>query len=203
MSEIVIFVLVASVALVFGLIIGAGLQKHIGSSENKIKELQKALDQSEEKSRKYQNDVTQHFAKTANMVNDFTMQYKELHDHLSQSANDLCTTDDGLSLLPQSNSPQLALEIREVTPRQSNESDNSEVSDISPPLDYAPKTGTGNSGTLAEDYGLEKVNLHADVVEAANFEVTGGNATASSITDEDNLDDTDKTVEPPNVKVTV
>ncbi len=47
------------------------------------------------------------------------------------------------------------------------------------PLDYAPKAEASNSGTLSEEYGLEKVSLHEQhpVHEATSSANTGAPTT--------------------------
>ena len=79
------------------------------------------------------------FQQTAELLDDLTRSYREVHNHLAQSAEQLLEEpeDNPLQSLPEP-------EVRPTTTSSSK---------LSAPLDYAPKS----SGVLAEDFGIDKV----------------------------------------------
>lgn len=86
-------------------------------------------------------NVSEHFVRTDELVSTLEKNYQNLFSHLQQGADSFC---DDSSLLKQIN-----------TKKQSeSEPDQEQVKDDTsePPRDYAPKT----SGTLSEEFGLEK-----------------------------------------------
>ena len=87
------------------------------------------------------------------MLNDLTEKYKDIHQHLALGADQLCRDEEGHSLLVDS---PISDDINQAN------------RPVQQPLDYAPKSSTANSGTLSEDYGLEKVNLNDTPTEANN-----------------------------------
>ncbi|NND38618.1 MAG: YhcB family protein [Pseudomonadales bacterium] len=159
--EVVIFVGIA--AAVSGLLLGAGLHRSVGSSSAKVRKLKQALEQAKAQNRDYQSDVAEHFSQTAEMLNGLTRQYKSIHDHLAGGAEKLCRDPAGHTLLAGGGPVQLSIEERrnDAEMRAKHEEAN-----LQPPLDYAPKTET-RSGTLSEEYGLEKVKL-AEAPEPAD-----------------------------------
>lgn len=157
--EVVLFVGIA--AAVAGLLLGAGLHRSVGTSSARLKRLKSALEKAEELNRSYHRDVAEHFSETASLLNGLTMQYKNIHDHLAAGADKLCRDEAGHSLLA---GAPIQLSVEE---RRSDEDQRKRVAEanLQPPLDYAPK-GKSRSGTLSEEYGLEKVKL--DEAETSN-----------------------------------
>lgn len=146
-------ILAAVIGIIIGLLIGATLQKRMGASEALNRKLRETLDQEVENRKKYQQSVTAHFSETSKLLNELTFKYKDIHEHLAAGAQTLCTDADGQSLLT---GTAMRISI-EQSGKKDDELD--ENSTIQPPLDYAPKKAP-NDKTLAEEYGLEKVNLH-------------------------------------------
>lgn len=133
-----------------GIVLGAVLHKQFGNSGSKNRELKQQLDSALEKNETYQQNVADHFSKTATLLNDLTLQYRDIHQHLASGADALCTDEEGQSRL--SGVPielNLSNEPRLEEPLGDN---------IKPPLDYAPKEETSQTGVLSEEFGLEKVS---------------------------------------------
>ncbi len=131
------------ISIFIGLLIGIAIYKKNSISEKKVQQLTNELLETREKNIAYQQDVTEHFKNTALLLNELTEKYKDIHQHLASGANELCRDENGNPILLDpitSNEDQLNYQIQQ-------------------PLDYAPKKNATNSGTLSEDYGLEKVNL--------------------------------------------
>lgn len=148
-------ILIAALAAIAGLAIGILLHKTTSAAEESTRKLRKALAEAEDSNREYQQQVAQHFTATAHMLNDLTEKYKDVHHHLAAGADMLCRDEQGHSLL--ADDSHLKHQDTSTAIEQQAESDK-----LQPPLDYAPKAEGSNNGTLAEDYGLEKINLHAD-----------------------------------------
>ena len=61
MYELGFIILVAAVATIIGILIGASLHRSFSQSESKIRDLSKALEAAEAKNADYQKQVVQHF----------------------------------------------------------------------------------------------------------------------------------------------
>lgn len=89
----------------------------------------------------YRRQVDHHFVRTAELVNQLTESYRQVHEHLSSGARDLCS-EAGRRLASDASLDALSAE----------DTATETAADTGPPLDYAPSA----RGTLSEDYGLEK-----------------------------------------------
>jgi len=154
MYETNVVIFVGVIAGVIGLLLGAGLHRGVGSSAAKMRNLKQELQRAEEQNRDYQQNVADHFSETASLLNGLTRQYKNIHDHLAKGADQLCRDNVGQSLLA---GAPIELKIEE---RAADTAEQTEQPHLQPPLDYAPKPEQANTGTLSEEYGLEKVKLH-------------------------------------------
>ena len=145
------------VAGLLGVVLGRLSKRFLGSDKAQLDALNQALAQSEADQQEYRQQVAGHFTQTAMLLNDLTERYKDVHQHLASGADALCRDSDGHSLLG-GQAESLGAASSSALPGASSEASASPQ----PPLDYAPKTETTEPGTLAEDYGLEKVNLGSD-----------------------------------------
>ncbi len=150
MFDLGFLVFIGFVAAIIGLLVGIGLYRNVGGADNKVRELTQALADAEAKNKQYQQHVADHFSQSALMLNDLTEKYKDIHQHLALGADQLCRDENGQSLL-----------LDSVLTGEGSAS----AETLQAPLDYAPKTDAANSGTLSEDYGLEKINLNQDAEE--------------------------------------
>ena len=190
MFDLGFLIFVSFIAALVGFVIGIGLHRSVGSDANKVRELNKALADAEEKSGEYQQHVAEHFSQTAVMLNELTEKYKDVHQHLASGADQLCRDNQGQSLL----SPGSGAAIAGVAKAGAAASMLDEP--LQPPLDYAPKSDTASVGTLAEDYGLEKIDLHqqtsADAEDPGAADATAANST--------NKESNDSGTAPPNIR---
>ncbi len=85
-----ITILVAVACLVIGGGIGWFLGTSLSKSAKKLKGLRRELDQANEELLTYKDQVRQHFSRTAELVNDMTNSYRAVHEHLANSARNLC-----------------------------------------------------------------------------------------------------------------
>ena len=92
-------ILYAIAASLAGVVLGAFLHKQFGNTGSKARELNQQLEEAREKNERYQHNVADHFSKTATLLNDLTLQYRDIHQHLANGADELCKDDKGESLL--------------------------------------------------------------------------------------------------------
>ncbi len=138
-------VLTGIVALIGGGLLGALVSRQFGQQEQQNKDLEAKLQEAEEKLLSYQNDVSDHFAETSKLVNNLTKDYKEVYEHLANSALKLTNPDISRKLIEASKGT--------LTEPLDDSTTISEPEYVQPPRDWAPKT-PGSSGTLSEDFGL-------------------------------------------------
>lgn len=127
--------------LLCGGLLGAFLL-HVFRADVYSRELEQRLHDAENTLQTYQRDVAESFSQTANHVHDLTQCYREMHEHLANSALRLATPEISRKILDSANS---------------NLSDNKtsyvNAQNILPPRDWAPKEA-GSKGMLSADYGL-------------------------------------------------
>jgi len=128
-------ILVALTSGAVGIAIGALVFRGIHPKSRH--QLEAKLEETENKLKQKDIQITEHFTHTASLVSNMTRSYRDLHDYLSSSAQQLGNIDIQPVLLSDNKAaPILGQGIV-----------------INPPLDYAPKKD--NVGTLSEVYGLK------------------------------------------------
>ncbi len=125
----------------FGAVTGALLLYVLLPARRQYGRLMRERDQARKELNDYRRQVDHHFVRTAELVNQMTESYRQVHEHLSSGARDLCS-EAGRRLASDASLDALSTEDTAA----------SETPDTGPPLDYAPSA----RGTLSEDYGLEK-----------------------------------------------
>ncbi len=133
--------MVALGSLTLGCLLGAWALHRFAPQRQDRKDLESHIQQLQRQQQDYQEQVNGHFNETAELLNQLAGSYRDVHNHIVQSARDL--TSHGISPL------QPLPEGRPVLEGD----DQPQV--IEPPLDYAPHT-PGRKGALEEDFGLEK-----------------------------------------------
>ena len=125
---------VGGLAFFTGLVVGVVLYHYLaangGAALNnaRIAELEAEL-------KAYQNKVADHFSTSAHLINRMTESYRNIHDHLAESANELCT--DELTRHRLNDALLSSQAIHHTEPEQ--------------PKDYAPKPNDGEH-TLAANF---------------------------------------------------
>lgn len=127
------------------LVVGAGLGAfllYLFRAQVYSREIEQRLHEAEGTLQSYQRDVADHFAQTSQLVNNLTQSYRDVHEHLANSALKLAT-------------PAISRQILESANQHLTGTEKSYLSDqqIEPPRDWAPKV-SGTKGTLSEDYGI-------------------------------------------------
>lgn len=129
----IILVAIASGAI--GIVLGAFLMWR-GIRPQSRQQLETRVQEAEQKLKQQQAQVTEHFTHTAALVSNLTRNYRDLHDYLASSAQQIGNIDIQPVMLGDNKAAPIL----------------GQGAVINPPLDYAPKKG--NLGTLNEAYGL-------------------------------------------------
>ena len=138
------FWLTGIVCLAAGLVAGLIIAKRInGSSPAKVAELEARVQELQHNHVQYRENVSQHFSTTAELVQHMTESYRDVYQHLAGGAQDLCTEDVASKLLPAADQSVFYY---------------ADDDSLEPPKDYAPKKAPGQSGALAENFGLDADN---------------------------------------------
>nr|WP_246480554.1 DUF1043 family protein [Motiliproteus sediminis] len=140
--------IVGVIALLIGAVIGLLIARSSSGGQSRealIEELNDARREMEE----YKQEVSVHFAQTADLVNRLTDSYRDVHQHLSKSAQKLCDDETLVaSLMAQEQRPVL------TSPATDNAEEQTDTA-VEAPKDYAPKA-PDDEGTLSEQYGLKR-----------------------------------------------
>ncbi len=130
-------ILVAIISGMIGAAIGAFVMFR-GTRLQSRQQLESSLEKAEKQLKNHQTQMTEHFTHTAALVGKLTRDYRDLHDYLASSAEQLGNVDIQPSLHSGSQSAPIL----------------GQGAILNAPLDYAPKKGA--VGTLNEAYGLRE-----------------------------------------------
>lgn len=127
-----------------GLAVGwwAALQRKDDSSDV-IKELKREVEAAQAAHRAYEQSVTTHFANTAQLLHRMQDDYRSIYAHIASGAQELCDSE-------------VASQMDDMKHISGSFDVPDHLLDPSQPLDYAPKKSPGETGQLAEDFGLDK-----------------------------------------------
>ena len=181
MNDISALWMIGLVSVLAGVVIGlimARLRERNGGRDA----LQLELDEARGELQRYKQDVGVHFAQTADLVNRLTDSYRDVHQHLSKSAQKLC--DDKVlvaSLMAQEQRPVL------TAPPEGADEEAPESAPVEPPKDYAPRKDPKEAGTLSEQYGL-----HRRAAAAADDEAPFDPSKTADHSPRDSADDSDQ-----------
>ena len=132
------------VCLAVGLVAGLLIAKRIsGSNPAKVSELEARVQELQRHHAQYRENVSEHFNTTAELVQHMTESYRDVYQHLAGGAQDLCTGDVASKLLPATEQSMFY---------------HVDDDELEAPKDYAPKKDPGQSGALAENFGLDASN---------------------------------------------
>ena len=134
LSAVLTFTLAGIIA---GTFIGIFFNQRKGNYSQRQAELEKQVKDMQGQQQDYQEEVSNHFNQTAQLLNQLTDSYKDVHSHLAEGAQLLA-------------GGEINTNIKTLGSEQPD-SQSDEKNPISPPLDYA-----STSGTLSEDWGMEK-----------------------------------------------
>ncbi len=148
MEEINLLLIVGIVGFAVGLLIGALFYHLFSGTASQRGKMKSELDEAKAQLKTYQDRVTDHFATTANLVNRMTDNYRDIHEHLAQSAEDLCTDDVTRHQVSDALLTSNTLLNGRMNKPESKDS-------IEPPKDYAPKNGEKEEGMLSEEFAAK------------------------------------------------
>ncbi|WP_347332803.1 YhcB family protein [Marinimicrobium locisalis] len=138
-------IITALLCLLGGAALGAVLFKLVSPS-GQNRELEERVQRAENELKQYQQDVAEHFAQTSSLVNNLTQSYREVYEHLANSALKLTTPALSRQILESANTELLGSEKTYLSEEH-----------VEVPRDWAPKQGTGQ---LSEEYGLHEDTEH-------------------------------------------
>lgn len=144
---------IALASLAVGLVIGTIIGRTLSGATQQRRTLTEELRKKDDELKTYQHKVTEHFITTSELVNNLTHSYKEVHQHLADSAMTLTNPEISNKLL-EAGSGNLGI---------SHTVDSSNIEIPQPPKDYTPDV----SGVLDESYGLEKDKANAAEAQPA------------------------------------
>lgn len=136
-----IIVPIAVLCLVAGAVGGVFIGRSSSAAARQAREAEQRVQELEQRHQQYKEDVLQHFTETGQLLNNLTRSYSEVHQHLARGADELCDGEAPVSL------PEINVPDKEIPHSQE---------EISPPLDYAPKTSPDEPGMLNEKFGLDE-----------------------------------------------
>lgn len=166
MVSISTLVITGLLCLLGGVALGA-LMLSLWGPANRTREVEERLYRAEDELKKYQQDVTAHFAHTSELVNNLTQSYREVYEHLANSALKLTTPALSRQILESANSQLLGGEKTYVSEEH-----------FEAPRDWAPKQGLG---ALSESYGLHEEDDHP-AVDTPEPDATAENNTTAERT---------------------
>jgi uncharacterized protein len=111
-------------------------------------ELEQRLHDAESNLQTYQRDVAESFSQTSEYMRNMNQSYRDMHEHLANSALKLTTPEISRKILESGN-----------TSISDSTSTYRKVHHLEPPRDWAPKD-IGSKGTLSADYGLRDDEPH-------------------------------------------
>ncbi|MDD7805045.1 MAG: DUF1043 family protein [Endozoicomonas sp. (ex Botrylloides leachii)] len=151
MENVYLLWLIGCLAFLGGALCGAVLYHIFMGSKYHNSKLAEQLDELQHEFVSYKEKVADHFTSTAQLANKMTEAYKDVHEHMANSADTLCQDEhiknQMSDLLLGSNTLLSGKILKRKTPS---------ITSVEQPKDYAPKNKSGDKGTLAEDFGLEQ-----------------------------------------------
>ena len=130
LSQITLIVMISCFA--FGILSGMGISYLMLRPGKKNKKLLLQINSLEKEQQGYRKKVSQHFMTTAELINQLTESYRNVHQHLTSSAYDLCDNEKTQYQL------QDAWHKTNIL-NSENLSDTKTKSAINPPIDYVVK----------------------------------------------------------------
>lgn len=142
-------------ALIVGAIVGAAIAQRSGGTQRTQQQLENQLTELREQAQSYQHEVSEHFTETAQLLNQLTASYRDVHNHLARGAQSLAT--DG----------RASETLKKLTADEDSEAGNEAAGNLTPPLDYAPKSTPHGVGVLDEKFGLDDTKREPASVKKA------------------------------------
>lgn len=129
--ELVITVGIAT--LIIGAIVGAIIAQRTGASQRTQREMEAQLTELQQQAQTYQKEVSEHFSETADLLNQLTTSYRDVHNHLAKGAQALAV--DG----------RASQRLKSLPSEESDSEETESAQPLTPPLDYAVHTDSGDN----------------------------------------------------------
>lgn len=133
-------------ALIIGAVAGAAITQRFGNSQGSQAQLEDQLNELRQQAENYQHEVSEHFTETAQLLNQLTASYRDVHNHLAKGAQTLAADSAATQTIKMLNADDDTADDKAA-----------DTSTLTPPLDYAVKSGDQNVGVLDETFGLKEV----------------------------------------------
>lgn len=147
-------IIIACLTFVAGILVGAGILQLAGKPQRKSRELEKNIQEKQSEIAQYRDEVQQHFSQTSQLLGELANNYREIHNHLANGAENLCEKEPNQPIIKP---------LPELFVQEGGDDAKPALPDsVEPPLDYAPKTSSDEKGALSEDFGLEKVSVNGE-----------------------------------------
>ncbi len=122
------------------------------NQDPRVQELEALLASLQGKYDRYQERVTEHFSASAQLVNGLTQQYRQLHEHLQDGADQLCSDTRRHH---QDNPSRAFIPLGQTSLSSPDQAvDPHYLAQVEPPRDYADKS-PHERGTLDDEFGLK------------------------------------------------
>ena len=112
-------------------------------SSDVINELKREAEAAQAAHRAYEQSVTTHFANTAQLLHRMQDDYHSIYSHIASGAQELCDS-------------KVVSQMEDMKNISTSFDVPDHLLEPSQPLDYAPKKTPGETGQLAEEFGLDK-----------------------------------------------
>ena len=145
--------LISGLSFTLGMILSGLIFSRPSAEQKKSSELEKHLHDKQDEIKHYQQNVKEHLSKTSFLFKQLADNYRQVHNHLAQGADDLCAVDPNDPMIKKLPDRE-AIDINEA-PNQTHA-----------PLDYAPKATPYDKSALSEDYQLEKVMINEPIADS-------------------------------------
>lgn len=129
-----------------GIIVGAVFHRSVQGEASKNKRLEQKLAELQDRHEKYQAEVSEHFMNTAQAVHTLNKSYRDVHEQLAKGASRLCNEEQAQDFLA----------IGQKSETAGSAKTNFQAEYHAPPMDYAPKNCSSETGTLSETFGIVK-----------------------------------------------
>ena len=142
MLSLELVITIALATTIIGVIIGFFIARRTAPSQKTQRQMESQLAEMKQQQQDYQHEVSEHFTGTAHLLSQLANSYRDVHNHLAKGAQVLAgeTASQSITLIADDS--------------ENDEDQQATTDNISPPLDYAPKT-PNQPGTLNEKFGLD------------------------------------------------
>lgn len=131
--------MMGGLAFFTGLVTGIVVNHLMRGTRSRNDRIHRQLNKTQAELDDYKEKVADHFHTTSHLINRMTKSYRDVHEHMASSANELC--------MDELTRQQLNDALLSINSLPSGSSDKKvSQTDVEPPKDYAPKRDSENNG---------------------------------------------------------